>query len=199
MILRSPRHPNGIADDYVELSLNSQNADNTSRANCQIRRVDPSGAPNVLIASFDENNIYLGADIQLSGNINGWGSWVPTWTGIGTATWSTNAAYYKNLGDLYFFKLMAVVNAAGSGATAISFTLPVAPDRSIRQIFDAYYETAAGNFLTGNAITFTGGTGTVVDRVRVQDAGAANKVVNIVGSNLTSTSILSISGWFRKA
>jgi hypothetical protein len=197
--VQSPRHPNGTADDYILLSLNSQNADNTSRANLQITRADGSGGPSDLIASFDENNIFLESDVQLGGNVNGWGTWVPTWSGIGTATFTTNTGYYKNFGDIYYFKLMAVVGTAGSGGTGISFTLPVDPHRTIRQIFDAYYETAAGNFLTGNAFTFTSGTGATVDRVRVQNAGGSDVVVNITGSNLSSTSILSISGWFRKA
>jgi hypothetical protein len=203
--LRSPAHPvGGVADQYIQLSLNSQNADNTSRANAQFARIDPSVPSSTLIASFDENNTFLqstlttiSGNLQLNGNVNGWGTWTPTWTGTGGAAFSTNTGYYKNFGDMYWFRFMTIPSVAGAGATVLTFTLPVNPDRTIRQTFDVHYETAAGNLLTGNAVAFTGGAGAVVDRVRVQDAGAVDRIVNMTGANLTVGSLLSVWGWFR--
>jgi hypothetical protein len=198
--VQSPRHPNGTADDYILLSLNSQNADNTSRANLQIARADGSGGPIDLIASFDENNIFLESDVWLSGNLNGWGTWTPTWAGIGTATFTTNTGYYKNFGDIYWFALNATVNANGSGAGVVTFTLPATPHRGLSQIFPLFFAAGgATSYRTGYAFVFTSGSGTAIDQIRVQNGGATNNLVNMVGTDLTTGRSITVQGWFRKA
>jgi len=200
--LKSPRHPTpGIADDHIEINLNSQNADNTSRANMNIRRIDASGGPSAQIIVADENTVTIHPNLQIDGELNGWANWVPGLvSGGGTATFSTAAGWYKNLGELYYVWGHLVVGTAGSGGSTLIFTLPIEPYRAggiARQIMDVHYETAAANLLTGDAVILAGGSGAQVDRMRIQNAGATDVVVNMVGSNLSSGSILTYQGFIR--
>lgn len=129
-------------------------------------------------------------------------TWTPTWTGQGSATFSTNTGYYYIVGDAVFVNLYTVCNVAGSGSTTLSVTMPTNIDRTNRQVLAVSCEAVKTGGATstsrgGELVCFTSGTGAVADRFRVgdDDGGASN----LVGSDITSTTIFVVQGWYRKA
>ena len=135
-------------------------------------------------------------------------SYVPTWANIGTATFNTNTGYYWRVGKMVFVVVYATINVAGSGnntTTPTTFTLPTNPDRSTRQTIPFHGETikvngglGATTIRNGMVVTFTGGSGAVIDRIRVTDSDGDGDN-NIYGGDLTAGGILSVTGWYREA
>jgi len=133
-------------------------------------------------------------------------SYTPTWANIGTATFTTNTGWYWKVGKMVFVTIYASINAAGSGTgTPITVTLPSNPDRSTRQMLPLHGETikvngglGASTIRGGGAVTFTGGSGAVIDRLRVTDSDGDGDN-NIFGVDLSAGGILTITGWYREA
>lgn len=134
---------------------------------------------------------------QIAATTTTWTSFTPTITGGGTATFTTNSAYYYKLGKVVFFVWMAVTNAAGSGGSNIQFTTPSSMDGTIDQNMTATFQSSSTRI--GNAVKFTGGSSATMDRIRIQDGGAANTTANLIGSMLTTGSIIDVQGWYREA
>jgi hypothetical protein len=121
-----------------------------------------------------------------------WNTYTPSVTGGGSATYSTRTGWWQRIGGLVFFNAYIVVNAAGSGAGTISITTPTDIDRTTRQSIPCQVDAAAvqGSFC---ALTFTGGSGNVIDRIRTSTDA------NLIGSNLSSNAVIVVEGWYREA
>lgn len=124
-----------------------------------------------------------------------WAAYTPAVTNGGSATFTTLSGRYRRLGptsaSMIFFHTTIVVNAAGSGASNITFTTPTNIDRTVSWIFYGMVETAG---LSGvYAIALASGSGAVVDRVRT---GAAT---NVTGADLTAGRILRFAGLYEEA
>lgn len=126
-----------------------------------------------------------------------WTTFAPTVTNGGAATFTTNNLYYYKLGKVVFFNYNFVVNVAGTGGANVGFNMPSSMDGSMDQIFVATFQS--GTTRAGNAIKFSGASSANVDRIRIQDGGAANNTTNLLGSMLTTGSIVDVQGWYREA
>lgn len=119
-------------------------------------------------------------------------TYTPTVAGGGTATFSVRDGWYYRLGGLVFFEAYIAPSAAGSGSANVTFTLPSTPYRGAanrRQAIPVHVG-ALGNCM---AIIAAGGTGAAVDSI------ALNSGSNIVGSQLTASTIITATGWYREA
>jgi hypothetical protein len=131
-------------------------------------------------------------------------TYTPAVTGGGTATWTTRTGYYWKLGKMVFVVIYLVVNAAGSGTSALEVDLPSNPDRSTRQVLTLHGETitvggaGAATIRGGEALWYPTGTGATSDRLRVIDADGDGSN-NILGEDLKAGAVLSIQGWYREA
>lgn len=199
MALSSARHPSpGIADDTITIALNSQNADNTSRPNINIFWSSAPGVVGGTIATLDQNLFHLFTDMQIDGNLNGWAGFTPQWINDGTATYSTNGGYYKNFGDIVYVNIFAIVNNVGSGTSAVGVTIPgITIDRTSWQALTCHFQRTGAEFETGNGLCLTSGSAGTIDRIRIQDGGAADVVKNLQGSFMASGAQIVIQGWLR--
>jgi hypothetical protein len=118
--------------------------------------------------------------------ITGWTSYTPTWTGIGSATFSSNVGRWIRTGPKCVeFKFHAVVSTAGSGSSVVQMTAPFAPSRVMNQTGGLHVKGSPTPALRdGLWESFTTGTGTTIDRV-LMDNGLGS-VSNIVGSDLVA-------------
>ena len=128
-------------------------------------------------------------------------TYTPVLTNFGTATFSTITGYWRYIGPkLVFVDIYIVVNAAGSGSTAMTITLPTSPYRTLRQLIPCAYEdmvSASANG-GGSIICFVGGSGAVADRIRVSDP-ASNTYLNLDGADLRAGGIFHAQGIYREA
>ena len=130
-------------------------------------------------------------------------TWVPTWTNIGTATFTTNLGIYWRIGKMIMFRIHAVINAAGSGSpTAVNVTTPTTMDKSSRQCFVFLAESIgiSGGALgihAGAAVTISGANNNVIDRLRAQATTTLDN--NVVGADLANGGQLTIQGWYQEA
>lgn len=129
---------------------------------------------------------------------NTWETYTPAIANGGTATFSTANGYYRTMGDLVFVSAYMVCSAAGSGTTAVTLSLPVAPYRgptaNLRQMIPGHI----GAVSVGVSGTYTGliiasGSGAVIDKLTSYNA------VDLQGSYLQNNTILTFEGWYRKA
>lgn len=127
--------------------------------------------------------------------------YTPTVGGDGTATYSVQTGYYMKVGLMVFVTIYLSVTNAGSGSDNVTVTTPSDPDRSTRQTLVMSTEGVfdSGMLGTGHAVTFTGGTGAVWDRLRATNNNAANRDGNITGADLLASSLITIQGWYREA
>lgn len=121
-------------------------------------------------------------------------SYTPVVTGGGTVTWTTRTGWWQRIGKLIFFTAFLDVNAAGSGATAITITGPTAIDRTTRQTVHADCDNITPA-LEGSCslLSFTGGSGAVFDRLRGRDN------TSVTGADLLAGALITITGWYREA
>jgi hypothetical protein len=124
--------------------------------------------------------------------ITGWTSYTPTWTGIGSATFTNNVGRWIRTGPKTVeFKFWTVVSTAGSGSSNVQVTAPFAPSRVMNQLGSIHVEGSPTPALRdGLWITFTSGTGTTIDRLRFDNG--LGSVSNLVGSDLVTA--LAITG-----
>ncbi|GAA4688192.1 right-handed parallel beta-helix repeat-containing protein [Streptomyces youssoufiensis] len=133
-------------------------------------------------------------------------TYTPTVTGGGSATFTTATGEYQRLGKLIWVNIGLVVNAAGSGTTSVSVSLPTTPARGIQQALDMTAESvrAATQSTKGSAVILITGTGATIDRLRTQvaaagDATTDNRLLNVQGAHLLAGAIVTITGWYREA
>ena len=125
------------------------------------------------------------------------GTYTPTVTGGGTATFSTRTGLWVRFHPrLVWFTAYFVVDTAGSGSTAVGFTLPTAPTRVVRQTFGGHAESPGGAL---RAVTFTGGSGNTVDRILYVRPGGSPEIANLTGQDLMAGRILTITGTYVEA
>jgi hypothetical protein len=149
-----------------------------------------SGSAWQAVASVN-NNAYVQA---LTGGaaVTNWTSYTPTWTGIGTATFTNNVGRWWRTGAKTIeFKFWTVVSAAGSGSSNVQVTAPVSPSRVMNQIGSIHVEGSPTPALRNGLWTsFTSGTGATLDRLRFENG--LGSLSNLVGSNLVTA--LAITG-----
>jgi hypothetical protein len=131
--------------------------------------------------------------------ITGWTSYTPTWTGIGSATFSNNVGRWIRTGPKTVeFKFWAVVSTAGSGSSNVQVTAPFAPSRVMNQLGSIHVEGSPTPALRdGLWITFTSGTGTTIDRLRFDNG--LGSVSNLVGSDLVTALAITGGGTIMEA
>lgn len=121
-----------------------------------------------------------------------WDVWTPTFTGLGSGVMSAGGRWRRTGKKTVLCTVQWSVTTAGTGSANVTFTLPTAPSRARRWTFVGGNEAGIGR--SGlYAETFTGGTGTTVDRIRF----AGN--TSLVGSMLEGTQIYHFSGEYEEA
>lgn len=121
-----------------------------------------------------------------------WDTWTPTIGGGGTATFSAGGRWRRIGEKTVTFTVNLSVTGVGSGAAPLSFTLPTPPARSRRWIFVGGHELGGiRNGLYG--VTFTSGTGNVVDRLRY------NGSTNLTGADMTVGMLIQFTGTYEEA
>jgi hypothetical protein len=131
-----------------------------------------------------------------------WREYTPVFTNHGTATFSTLAGLWRYIAPkLVFVTIYFVVDTAGSGAGALTITLPTNPDRTLRQLIPCHVDglRSSGFLGVGAIVIFISGSDEVADRIRTQDNGSANDVDNLSGANLLSNGVFTAQGIYREA
>lgn len=165
--------------------------------------LDAFGANLPLGTSGDLLNLRINSSIQAAmaadGTFRIYGgnapsSYTPTVTGGGSVTWTTRTGYYWRVGKMVFVTIFLIVNATGTGSSAVSVDAPSSADRSTRQALTMHAEgVGSGLPGTGSLVAFTGGSGATFDRLR----SYSNQ--NILGSDLNPGATITIQGWYREA
>jgi hypothetical protein len=137
--------------------------------------------------------------IVLSGQLNFWDDFVPVWTNVGTAGFSVNTGFYKQIGDFFHVNIYAVLDAAGSGTNPVTVTIPdVTIHRDNWQILTCHYQRSGTDFMTGNGLCLDTGSGGTIDRIRVQDGSISPGFVrNLQGSFMEIGTRIVLQGFLR--
>jgi hypothetical protein len=134
--------------------------------------------------------------------VTDWTTYTPTVSGGGSATFSTRTGSWIRIAPkTVSFKAFFVVGAAGSGAGNIQVTTPTSIDRDTRQVFVMHADgvPGAGSNRNGTAICFESGSGTLIDRLRIENASAINSDSNMLGSDLGAGVTVTIQGVYQEA
>jgi hypothetical protein len=150
-----------------------------------------------------DDSFVVGGDLTVSSTT--WSTYVPAVANGGTATWTQQVGWYKKLGKLVFVEIYLSANAAGSGTTGITISLPSTPYRdggsganTTRQFLGAYCGgVAAGtnSSISGtfSAVVLAGGSGAIIDQFR----GPTD--IQMRGEQIGTSTIVTIQGWYREA
>lgn len=145
----------------------------------------------------------VGGDLTVSSTT--WSTYTPAVTNGGTVTWNQQVGWYKKFGKLVLVEIYLAVNAAGSGTTGITISLPSTPYRdggtgaaTTRQFIGGYCggiaagtnSSVSGGF---SAMILAGGSGAIIDQLR----GPTDIIVR--GEQLGTSTIITIQGWYREA
>lgn len=147
--------------------------------------------PGQLVQAVDSD---LVVDGELTvGSVVG-GTYTPSVTGGGTATFTTAQGDYIKLGKWVFVRIFLLVNAAGSGATAISVSTPSTVDKTYR------------NALAGNGSGLSAQNGSIIGLGfhGVANAATLDRVVGstgtaITGANLSNGATIVLAGFYIEA
>ncbi|MFB7244653.1 hypothetical protein ACFCYX_19595 [Streptomyces populi] len=150
---------------------------------------------NLAVSSTAALNATSGAFTTYSNNT--FSTFVPNVTNSGTATWTTRTGWYMKIGKMVYVAMHFVVNAAGSGASTVAIDAPSTLSGATDQILLTHFQAASTR--VGYTVKFSGSDSVTLDRVRVQDGGAADTVSNLTGAMLTTGAVLVIQGWYREA
>ncbi|MFJ3699485.1 beta strand repeat-containing protein [Streptomyces sp. NPDC090052] len=143
-----------------------------------------------------------GATVTATGTVSGdqlaianttWTTWSPSFTGGGSATFSTRTGWYYQLGGLIYVDAYIVIGTAGTGSTAVGLSVPVLPYRSgsRQNLPGAVHDGSVAGAGPITAMTLAGGSTAVFDRV-INSAGT-----DVTGALLTAGSIWTFQGWYR--
>lgn len=136
-------------------------------------------------------------DLSALKPVTSWASYTPNWSGAGSATFSTRTGRWRRIGPkTVVFSIYVVIGNAGSGSDPVSTSLPTAPSRAIRWTFPGHAQSSGAML---QAVTFTGSTGTVVDRILYARPGASPELANLTGADCTSGRLFTISGIYEEA
>ncbi|MEU6858822.1 hypothetical protein AB0B28_08115 [Glycomyces sp. NPDC046736] len=146
------------------------------------------------------NHSYVSA-MTSSPQAVGWNIYTPTVAGQGSATFSTLTGRWKRIAPLTVcFIVYLVVSSAGSGSANFTVTAPTAINRATRQVVEMAVEGASGGSggnRAGQAVSFTGGSGAVWDRLRM-DNGTTPNLNNMTGTMLASGMFLTVQGSYQE-
>lgn len=128
-------------------------------------------------------------------------TFTPTWTGLGTGTLSTNVGWYYRIGKVIVMEIYAVWSGNGSGTAGVQVQFPTVPFRdgnganTTRQYVFGFIAGSNGGVVDGVCAMpcFAGDAGTTGATLRRFDG------INVQGSNLITSSIVTIQGWYREA
>ena len=127
-------------------------------------------------------------------------SYTPTFVNTGSATFSNLQGRWRRIapGTIHWIAYF-VVGTAGSGSNPVGINSPTNPTRSTRQMVSYNGEGLTTPGLRfGYAVTFTGSSGTIWDRIRVSSGEANPAIVNLTGAMLESGSINLVQGIYRE-
>jgi hypothetical protein len=146
------------------------------------------------------NNAYVTAMTD-AGQAFGWNVYQPTVSGGGSATFSVRDGRWKRLAPLtVHFIVDILVSTAGSGTSNVQVTAPTGINRATRQTALVAVEGAAGGGggnRAGYAVSFTGGSGSTWDRIRIPD-GVDSHLDNLTGAMLASGMQITIQGTYQE-
>lgn len=128
-------------------------------------------------------------------------SFTPTIANYGSATFTTNSGVYVRIGDLVWTNMYIVVGSVGSGTSNVTIEMPaeIPISRSRRQMLPANSEggfATTGN-LTGCLVSFTSGSGSIWDRIRLTNNSGSDAIENVTGADLRAGMILCVEGVYR--
>ncbi|MEU8264486.1 hypothetical protein AB0C02_28170 [Micromonospora sp. NPDC048999] len=120
----------------------------------------------------------------------------PVVTGHGGATFSTRTGVWLRRNDgLVWFCAYLSVSASGSGSNTVTITAPTGIYRTVRQVVHGHLEGLASPGLRYcSAVSFTGGSGAVWDRIRMDTGTGSNSLTNLTGADLVSGTLVTVSG-----
>lgn len=130
-------------------------------------------------------------------------TYTPSWGGLGTGVLSTNSGTYWKFAKLVWVEIKATFSTGGSGASPITVTLPSNPVRTTEQLLNvnASSVTASGagsaTIRGGEGVTLTSGSGATMERLRV--VGELNGQATLTGQDVSTSSSIVITGWYREA
>ena len=133
--------------------------------------------------------------------VAGWQNYTPTIIGDGgTATYSGVAGRYIVLGPncVHFEATFRVVNA-GSGTALLQTTTPTNIDKTFPQTFGPFFFNGAFPSIGLAQIVVAGSNNNIVDRIKMQNNGAADIITDFKGANLTAGSTITFSGTYQSA
>lgn len=129
-------------------------------------------------------------------------SYTPVVAGGGSATFGTRDGWYSRIGyKAVFFHAYITLTAVGTGTTGVTVTLPTTPWRGTanrRQRVGCYGAAIAAGTNSGisghfQGLVLAGGSGAMFDQLR----GPTD--IQLLGNNLSATTILTIEGTYREA
>ncbi|MFI0553429.1 hypothetical protein [Streptomyces scabiei] len=149
-----------------------------------------------------DGSLIVGGEVSYSTTT--WTAYTPTVTNGGTVTWSHQIGWYKKMGKIVFIEIYLSCNAAGSGTTSLTISLPSTPLRdgdgtnSTRQIIPGYASGVGAGTNSSVSGVFTGvclagGTGAILDQIK----GPTD--ISLRGENITASTVLTLQGWYREA
>lgn len=111
----------------------------------------------------------------------------PTVVNGGTVTWTTKTGYWWRLGKMVFVCIMLEVNAAGSGGSGITVTLPTDVDPTLDQMLPGKQATAGVILGPMSAALGTNN----ISQIRRHDGSI------VTGADLVATARFTIQGFYR--
>ncbi|MFE0812665.1 hypothetical protein ACFW34_35110 [Streptomyces sp. NPDC058848] len=122
-------------------------------------------------------------------------TWTPVISGGGTATFDVRDGWYQRVGKMIYVYATWSVGTAGSGASAVTVSLPVVPWRGTASRRQTISGDVSGASPEGplSGVIFAGGAGATLQRIQMSDGTDA------IGTDLAAGSIWILQGWLREA
>ena len=127
----------------------------------------------------------------------GWQNYTPTHTGQGAATFSTNTARWKQIGEkTAWVNIFLQTSHAGSGSGTWTVSLPFTPNRTARQVLTGYFQNSGTGQGTGVGLIYSGGSGARVDIMKFpSNTGLPDgDLDDLTGANIVNGATYVISG-----
>ncbi|MFF5471053.1 hypothetical protein [Streptomyces achromogenes] len=152
-----------------------------------------------------DDSLSLGGSLVATGDISAgtttWTPFTPSWTGLGSATFSSNVGWYKKVGKIVIVEIYAFLSSNGTGTSGVQVAFPTVPFRdgagpgTTRQGVLGYITGSNGGVVDGVIImpAFAGDSGTTGATLRRFDG------ITVQGNNLVTGSGITIQGWYREA
>ncbi|MEW2498378.1 hypothetical protein AB0942_33325 [Streptomyces nodosus] len=168
----------------------------------------PTGA-DVNLYRSSANNLRTDSNLTVGGGLTvnslAWTTYTPVVSGVNVGVWTRRVGWYYKLGNLVFISIYLQASTVGTGTTPLTVSLPSMPFRAgsgastTRQEIpmhisavnlDGYNSPVNGQ---GCGLVLATATGAVIDVLR----DPTN--VDLSGSALKDSTILTLQGWYREA